>query len=238
MLDQIKLETLSAATHFAHLLSHMSVSALVLGSLKDEEYCAFKMPAVECLTVHRALEIRHFQAALDAGMATVTRLIVIFDFDDENETTKKLESLTRMIRGAVQLNSLTIQTHGRNPLTVSPPRQLFQALEACASITEIQVNNEDGNPRYFTELNVRQLRRITARNSKLGTFVAHPSTFPNDKMLALMLQLHHCPTGLYMLTRRLPEMFSFQKGHCLFPSMVEPNPTRKLRKRRKISYKE
>ena len=235
ILNEINFDTKFAANNFAHLLSHMSVLALELGALLDE-YDLFKMPSVEVLTVYAGSETKHFQAVLEAGMSTVTRLTVDFmPLDDENETTKKLKSLTHMIRGAVKLRSLTIHNHSsRNQLC--PPRQLFQALEACASITEIHVNHDDGYPHDFTEPEVQQLRQITARNSELGQFVGNPSTFPNDKLLILMLQLDECPSGLYMLARRLPEVFSFEKGNCLFPSM-EPNLTRKLRKRRKISYK-
>ena len=156
--------------------------------------------------------------------------------DDKNETPKKLESLTRMIRGAVKLNSLTI--HNRNSSKpLCPPRQLLQVLEACPTVTEIQVNRDDGNRHDFTEREAQQLRQITARNRELGQFVANPSTFPNDKLLTLMIQLNDCSSGLYMLTRRLPEVFSFEKGNRLF-ALMALNPTRKLRKRRKISYKE
>jgi hypothetical protein len=112
-------------------------------------------------------------------------------------------------------------------------------LEACATVTEIHVNDNDGDgiPYALPVPEVQPLRRITARNRVLGEFVANPSTLPNDKLLTLMRQFNNCPTGLYMLARRLPEVYSFQKGNSLFPLMVEPNLTRKLRKRRKISYK-
>ena len=194
------------------------------------------MPSVKELTLYSECGIAHFYAALDAGMATVTRLSVFFThLEDENETAKKLEYLTRMIRGAVQLNSLNIHKHNsRYPL--NPPRQLFEALEACASVTEIRNDDERHD---FTGPEVQQqLRQITARNSNLGQFVANPSTFPNAKLLTLMRQFNDCPSGLYLLTRRLPEAFSFQKGSSLFPLTVNPNSTKQLRKRRKISYKE
>ena len=214
-LDQIKFETSIAANHFAHLVSHLSVSALKLGTLQDEDYCEFKMPSVEHLALHCVSEIKHLQAALDAGMSTVTRLEV--HLVRYNDTT---ERLTRMIRGAVKLNSLAIYTRGDKHL--SPPHQLFEALKACASVTKIRVGN-DGYWRAFTEPEVWQLRQITVRNSRLGRFVASPSTFPKAKLLSLMLQLNESPTGLYMLTRRLPEAFSFAKGSRLFPLIVDPN---------------
>ena len=237
LLDQIKFETSIAENNFAHFVAQLSVSALVLGGLQDEEYYAFKMPAVEQLTLWPECEPKSWEAALDAGMATVIRLTVVFElYREDGDTTEKLKSLTRMIRGAVKLNSLTIYNDSsRNPLRL--PRQFFQALEACSTVTEIHGNHHDGDRPLFTASEVRQLRRITARNSELGQFLANPSIFPNNKVLTLMRQFNNCPTGLYVLTRRLPEIFSFEMGNSLFPLIVEPNPTRNLRKRRKISYK-
>ena len=259
-LYNVTFTTSFAATIFAHLLAHTSVATLRLGKIlpqvaeMDDEYdgeftkrivSGFTMPRVEELTLYSECGIAHFHAALDAGMTTVTRLFANFQLsmrhEDENDPARKLECLTRMIRGAVKLNSLSIHKHSsRNPLSsqnpLSPPRQLFDALEACASITEIHVNrhddDDDDGPPDFTESQVQQLRRITARNTELGQFVANPSTFPNTKLLTLMRQFNKCPTGLYVLTRRLPELFSFQKGDRLFPTM-DANTTRKLPKRRK-----
>ena len=255
IVQHIFFRTSFSTTNFAQLLAHMSVSALQLGKLfpsynlemhedlnylfdkRDDEFTkligsGFKMISVEELTLDYGCRSKLFQAAMDAGMATVTRLRV--EFSDEDEPEKKMESLTRIIQGAVKLKSLTIQNYviyGRSQL--SPPRPLFQALEACASVTEIHVNNS--NRHDFTESEVRQLHRITARNSELGQFMANPITFPNDKLLSLMRQFNDCPSGLYMLARRVPEAFSFATGNSLFP-LMDPTPTRKLRKRRKISY--
>jgi hypothetical protein len=217
------------------MLSHMSVSALELGTIhpqvasgtdedvgNDEDsvtkriLSGFRMPSLECLTLSSSCKDNHFRAAFDAGMSTVKKLTVeLYQYNEACDTTEKLESLARMIRGAVKLNSLTIHNHSRrNPLC--PPRQFLQALEACATVTDIDVNQHDGNPHDFTEPEVQQLRLITTRNSELGHFVANPSTFPNDKILTLMIQLSDCPSGLYILTRRLPEVFSFEKGNPLF----------------------
>ena len=234
ILDYIRFTAPYAATNFVHFVAHMSVSALELGALADVINVEFKMPLVEQLTLYSGCGIAHFQAALDAGMATVKKIIVQL-MCERDKTKTKLKSLTRMIQGAVKLNSLTIHNGGCQP---RPPLQFFQALEACSSITEVQVNDNDGTRQYIENPKLRQLRRITVRNSELGQFVADPLTFPNSKLLTLMRKLDNFPTGLYMLTRRLPEVFSFAKGNRLFPWLVEPNLTRKLRKRKTISYKE
>ena len=215
ILNHVKFKTPLAATNLANFVAQLSVSALELGTLIDD--CdEFTMPSVELLTLYSGCGTEHFQAALDAGMATVTRLNILFErYREENETTKKLESLTRMIRGAVKLNRLIVCNLGSlNPL--SPPRQFFQAFEACPTVTEIYVNS-DVDRHDFTEPEERQLRQVAARNSELEQFVANPSTFPNDNLLYLISQFDNCPSGLYMLTRRLPEAFSFAKGNTLFP---------------------
>ena len=233
ILDDITFTSSIAATNFTHLLAHTGVSALELVALLDENYYEFIMPSsVEELTLYPSCGIKHFQAALDAGMATVTKLSVyLMPRDEKNETPKKLESLTRMIRGAVKLKSLTIHSRGHKL------PQLLQALEACPNVTEIQVNRDDDYLHDFTETEERQLRRITARNSELGQFVANPSAFSNDKLLTLMRQFNNCPTGLYMLTCRLPEIFPFQEGSSLFSSTELNHLTRKLRKGRYLSFK-
>ena len=260
-LFDVSFNTSFAATNFARLLARMRASALGLGAIYskvemdeyvefddyfDTEYdrslhavTKFKMASVEQLTFSPSCEIKHFRTALNAGMSTVIRLTVGLRsyIGDDDISTEKLKSLARMIRKAVKLKSLTIQTYDGELLS-RPPRQLLQALEACPTVTEIHVNDYDVRRPLFPEPEVQQLRRITARNSELGQFVADPLTLPNDKMLTLMLQLNNCPSGLYMLTRRLPEIFSFQKGNCMFPLMVEPIPTRNLRKRRKNAYEE
>ena len=218
VLNHVGFKASTAATKFADFVAHLSVSALVLGGLQDEENDEFKMPSVEQITLCPTCKIKHFRAALDAGMSTITRLTVDFDFEpcEVDVATEKVESLTHMIQGAVKLNSLSIQTYGCD-LRSLPLRQLFQAVEACASVTEIRVNEDDGDPHDFTDSEVRQLHRIATRNRELEQFVANPSTFPNAKLVTLMRQFNNCPTGLYLLTRRLPEAFSFQKGSSLFP---------------------
>jgi hypothetical protein len=205
-LYDIRFKTSTAATDFAHFVAQLSASAWLLGAIQDEVNCEFKMLSVEQLTLYPWCGIKHFQAALDAGMATVTRLTVeLCQFNDARATTEKVESLARMIRGALKLNSLTI--HNRDHKLP----QLLQALEACPTVTEIHVIDYIGYPYDFTEPGLQQLRRITARNSELGQFVADPSSFPNAKLLTLMIQLNDCPSGLYMLARRLPEVLSFEK---------------------------
>ena len=234
ILNHVEFKTSFAATKFSHFLSHMSVSALELGMLhakvvvgtgEDVEYvedsttkrilAEFKMPSVEQLTLYSSCRVKHFRAALDAGMAIVIQLTVQLSEHRVDGETEKLGSLAHMVRGAVNLNLLTIQTYDGN-LRNRPPRQLFQALEACLTVTEIHVNNNYSAPQYFTQSEVQQLRRITVRNNELGQFLANPISFPRDKLLTLMIQLSDCPSGLYMLTLRLPDVFSFVKGDSLF----------------------
>ena len=245
ILNHLTFHTSFAATNFAHFVAHMSVSRLELGILVADNaedlvtkriLSEFKMPSVESLTLPVLCTGEHFQAALHAGMATLIDLFVDLSpgFHVDN-TTEKLESLIRMIRGAVKLRILCF-IYGNRSNPMRPPRELCQVLEACSSVLQIKVDII-GNPYYFTEPEKHQLNRISVRNIELCHFMADPPSFPNAKLLNLMPQFNDCPSGLYRLTRRLPEVFSFAKGHSLFHLMVEPNPTPKLSKRRKNSYK-
>ena len=91
------------------------------------------MPSVEKLTLEPDCRLDHFHAALETGMVTVTELTAFIDYNDIDRATAKLESLTRMIRGAVRLISLMLTTD-----LPSLPRQLVEAVDACATVTHIE----------------------------------------------------------------------------------------------------
>ena len=261
LLTTITFNNLTAATKFANWIAQLNVRVLDLPSLvarnvvkdgNDDEYDddydedsvdeyameltkrivpEFKMPSVEMLTLQSCCKVEHFKAAVEAGTATLTHVKASVSGFKKDDATAKLDSLARMIWGAVRLESLTIRTLEDNRLR--PPRRLLQALEACASVTEIQVN-KDSNRAIFSKRDVQLLRRVTARNQELARWMASPHTYPNEQLLTLMRQFDSCPTGRFMLSRLLPELFSFQKGSSLFQTM-DPNPTKKLHKKRKIS---
>ena len=223
----------TAASNFANFVARISASELELATLLldydddgDDDYddddmrkrsIVYKMqlPAVEKLTLRSKCRLEHFKAALKTGTSLVVELDVAIDLD-EAKASKKKNLLARFIRGAVKLRSLTIHFHSviRHR---RPPVLFFQAVEACATVTTIQTPFNAWENSYcpyqvrFSPREQHLLQRIATRNVELGRFVASPSTYPTDKLLTLMGQFNNCPSGLYMLTRRLPGVFSFDK---------------------------
>ena len=207
----------------------------------------FRMPSVEQLIVAQGCCLDHFQAALAAGTTTITHLTVGITLYNHTENTTKLEAMTSMIRRAVRLKSLTIK-RGTDDPPIHPPLSFFQALEACATITEIKVeipdqsgNNSSDEHRLLSPRDAQHFQRITARNQKLALFLANPMTYPTHQLPTLMRQFdNHCPTGRYLLSRCLPEILAFNQIQSAKKrtSKTSPMPksTRQLRKRRNISY--
>ena len=187
-------------------------------------------PSVKHLDLLGHCLTKHFQIALEAGTASVNDLCVdIQGGDDDDVLSEKPGLLASFIRRAVQLNRLSIHY-----LSSRTNRPLFQAIEACATVTEVEMHcSWKGAKIYHPATDCfpherQHLDRITTRNEELHRFVANPGIYPVNKILPLMRGFDHCPTGLYMLARRLPEIFSFSTGENLFQA-AEPN-----RKKRRI----
>jgi hypothetical protein len=149
--------------------------------------------------------MRHFLIELDVSL---------FFFFESAETMAKLDVLRQFICDAVQLQSLTIIM---DPQTIPLLRPLVETMDACATITRIEVDYNGGRGGQNDNDIVVQLQSFATRNEQLFLFMASPNTYPNDQLLDLMRQFDNCPTGRYRLARSLPEMFTFQGGHSLFP---------------------
>ena len=166
----------------------------------------FKIPSAEQLTL---ICCDHAKAALKAARATVTDLTFVtccksnFDIPFRDQ---QLQYLTRMIRRAAKLKSLRIEERYHVRLRLSS--RMIEALEGCATITQFAAIH-DFRPDLDRPL-PPQLRRILDRNNELARFVASPSTYPTDNLPSLIVQFDQCPSGRYMLARRLPEMLSFE----------------------------
>jgi len=81
-------------------------------------------------------------------------------------------------------------------------KELFRAVDACATITTIQVDDAHGN---FTPQEMQLLQDgRTERNRNLRRFVANPRQLSEKELLVLMLQLKNCLSGRYELVRKLP----------------------------------
>jgi hypothetical protein len=107
--------------------------------------------------------------------------------------------------------------------------EIMDVIAACATVTQIQLN-EYNPPIYFTPAaEQRKLQAIATRNRELARFVANPIAYPrDDKLVALMSQFDNSPTGRYMLACCFPGMDSFFKIKSTDLSAARP----KKRKRR------
>ena len=87
--------------------------------------------------------------------------------------------------------------------------EVMDAIEACATLTQIQLI-ENYPPTDFRPAAVQEkLLSIVTRNRELARFVANPRGYPDGKLLTLMRQFDNCPTGRYVLARCFPAIPSF-----------------------------
>ena len=246
VLNHVTFEDATAADAFTnHFAAHIGVYDLVLGpinvhlfwnnELQDDTEFSNRLvtqliqPSLEVLEFKHACELKHFQAALEAGTAWVMNLIVYLD-SNPSDKTAKFNALANFVRDATELKLLALQGHQNGDDAIAYP-PFFHALDYCYTITEIQMNeNVQSN---FSPKELQHLERVTSRNVALEHWIASPVTYPHDQLLTLMRQFDPCPTGRYLLARGLPEMFNFQKGHSLFPpppcpiSSTEPTPKKR-----------
>ena len=99
------------------------------------------------------------------------------------------------------------------------PFEVMGAIEACATVTQIQLDSS-WPPGAFRSAAVQQkLQTITTRNRNLARFVVNPRRdyqSSDEDMLALMRQFDNSPTGRYILARCFPEipsLFQDQEEH-------------------------
>ena len=219
-LDDVSVTSSTAAASFGNFLAHLSVPFMELGNLMADDYkdseCGkivseFKIPSVEKLTLAVCSGLDHPKAALKAARATITDLTVLTYCGDEKDIPSRrqlLKYLTRLIRKAAKLKSLTVREHCHVRLRLSS--RMIEAIEGCATITQFRLIHE-------TRSDERQdpdIRRALARNNELARFVASPSTYPTQSLPSLILQFDNCPSGRFMLARCLPEVLSFE--HLVF----------------------
>ena len=220
-MTEIEIETATAKSIFENcVVAHNNVGELELGWINCwavADTVPFKMPSAEHLILKGGCV--NLPEVLEAGRATVTSLYVYFECDHW-DTTERLELLANFIRDAVRLQTLRIENDSSDP-QVSPPPQFLQAVEACATVTTIDVDDFDP-PTFFSPEVEQQLEAIAWRNRDLARLVASPSTYPIGRLPSLMLRLGNCPTGRYMLARCLPGMVSFESVKSM-----EPDPKKR-----------
>jgi hypothetical protein len=85
---------------------------------------------------------------------------------------------------------------------------MIKAIEGCATITQFSLIHVI-RPEFDRSPNP-EIHRALARNNDLARFVSCPSTYPTHNLPSLIVQFDQCPSGRFMLARRLPEMLSFE----------------------------
>ena len=237
ILNCVQFLNTAAAASFGNFLSHLSVPVMELGYLsgaRDNIDCKkivseFMIPSVRELTLGSFVVLYHVKAALNAATATATNLTVgtFCPYDEDIPSRNKvLENLTSLIRGTAKLQSLTVKERSFKQLIL--PSWMIEAIEGCATITQLSLLHKYV-PHLDEPLNPG-IRRTLARNKKLALFVASPSTYPIHSLPSLIVQFDHCPSGRYMLARRLPEVLSFEDLVIMSKDSLK-QPTQKKQKR-------
>ena len=96
-------------------------------------------------------------------------------------------------------------------LTDCCPIEVMDVIEACATVTQIQLDNDNPPRNFLPDANQEKLQEIATRNRALACFVANPRTYPDDELLKLMRQFDNSPTGRYMLAQSFPGIPFFFK---------------------------
>ena len=124
---------------------------------------------------------------------------------DEAEKITRMRVVSELIKQTLQ--QLTLQNNF--------PIEAVDAVEACSTIMQIQLDNMPVRFGFCRAESEPKLQSIATRNRALARFVSNPRAYPGDELLALMRQSDNCPTGRYMLARCLPGIPSFfqDQGH-------------------------
>jgi len=192
---------LPAALMLTDLFQHLQITSLRLGFVGGvvarSVLALMKSPAKRLELLWNCC-IRAYNTALTAGKAAVEELFVeVSDFQKGGE---KFNLLEKTIREMEVLKILHVDI--RLSLPREAKQRFFHAVDACTTLTEIRVNDQ-GNNFSSEELHLLQEGPVE-RNINLCRFVANPNNLSARDRLKLMLQLKHCPTGLYKLVRKLP----------------------------------
>ena len=109
------------------------------------------------------------------------------------------------------------------------PIEVMDVIEACATVTQIQL--DDNNPPVdFRPAEVQEkLQAIAMRNGQLARFVANPRAYPVEELLVLMTQFDKSPTGRFMLARSFPGIPSFFNSNEITDASTAGTKKRKCR---------
>ena len=147
--------------------------------------------------------------------------IPAFDDDDDDSLEDYSEKKIARMRLVANLIKPSVQ---QLTLEYCCPIEVMDAIEACATVTQIQSDRPVDFPRAAQQ----KLQAIATRNRELARFVANPHDYPADELLKLMTQFDKSPTGLYMLVRCLPGIPSFFKSNEITDASTAGAKKRKL----------
>ena len=143
------------------------------------------------------------------------KISVGFD-DDDNNDDKEEKKIARLFI----VSELFKPSVEDLILTYFCQIESIDAIEACVSVTYIELCRKFPPIDFSPAAVQRMLQTIATRNRELARFVANPhASYPRDDLLTLMRQLDGCPTGRYMLAHSFASMPSFFK-----PSRVRVPP--------------
>ena len=89
-------------------------------------------------------------------------------------------------------------------LHTSCPIENMNLIEACATVTQIQLSDSNLQNDFRPDDIQQKLQAIASRNRQLARFVANPPAFPGTELMVLISQFDSIPTGRYMLARSFP----------------------------------
>jgi len=212
ILGRVDLLNREASLAFTNLLSRLEISdLLVLGELQGDEDVETRVISsllmnspVKRLELLSSCKLISCRTALALGKDTLEGFSIHLGLSRHRG--EKIDLLESSILNMPKLKSLIVRFGAQASLGPDVKKRIFSAVDACATLTEIQV--EDFGNNFFTphELQVLQGGRIE-RNRCLQQFMANPGNSPVRDFLKLMPQFHNCPTGSFLLVRNLPKEF-------------------------------
>ena len=205
IVDAVSFDSPASATMFANAVALLKLSSLELGmiichrndGLTTRIVSNLMLPLVEELALASYCSLAHVGAALEAGKTKLTDLAVWLS-DTLEDNRSKLALLARLVNTTGQLNSLMIGARGVVP--EASKRSLFQAIDACTTITEIQVDTRE--PQLFGPEERQQLHGFARRNRELRRFRENPSAYPSCNLLPLVTLLENRDSDRYELVRQ------------------------------------
>jgi len=216
---------LPAELLFADLVARLKIKALSLdlvhwnrtrGARGEAEGLTRFISSLVVLTVKRldilgSCPFDVFRPALRAIKTTLEELSLVLT-NPLPDHRGKVEFLTKEMPDMASFQAVRITCGDRTRIHPEIKRQFLREVDACNTLTEIQVDDVgNGN---FSQDEIQWLRGRAERNRNLRLLKSSPLTFPQRELLVLMLKLQNCPSGRFELARALvpAELYGSQQA--------------------------